>query len=439
MSTRTKFILATVALLLVFVVMEYRMPRKFQWMPTFAHQDPQPFGCMVFDSVLAASMPQGYTVERRSLWQMEQDSVFATQKGVLIITKEDIGAQVKKVLYLASRGNTVLVATTDLYKWCDTLGIDYEYNKNFRLGDIAGKLPEKKWLALKGDHWHDLQVYEQLIERTLTIPDSAPCEVLAFYMGDYIHTIDTIKAIDIIEKPEAPDTLAAQKRNTPWIVAAAFPIGKGELILVSAPLLLTNYGMVSGDSHRFIAHLMGRMQHLPVIRTESYMAATAHNQQSPLYVLLQRPPLRWAVYLTMLTLLLFCIFTARRRQRVIPVVARPRNGNLEFVRLIGTLYWQRHDNAGLLAKKLAFTIDTLRRDAGIDLSEPDGSAAAPATAPGTSSASPYHQLSALTGRNPEELRLLLHNIREAASGNYTVSDQELKIYIDQLDGLLYSL
>ena len=407
MSTRSKFIIGIIVLFTAFLIAEYRMPRKYQWVPTFAHNDPQPFGCMVFDSVLTASMPHGYTVERRTLWQMEKDSVFKEPKAVMIVTEEDIDNQIAAVLRLASKGNTMLVATTDLYRWTDTLGIDYNYNNPFRLSEIAGKNAKKGLLLWKNDTLCQWSVYVQLIERTIEIPDSIKCEQLASFFGN---------------------TGKPKNKNALPVVAASFRIGDGELILVSAPLLLTNYMMLSGDGHLFIARLMDRLKHLPVIRTESYMSGTAQTEQSPLYVLLKEPPLRWAVYLTMLTILLFCFFTARRRQRVIPVIRQPQNGNLEFARLIGSLYWQQHDNAGLLAKKLAYTTEELRRQTGIDI-----------TVPGGLPAAPLQQLSALTGRNPEELRLLLKNIQQAATGNYTVSDQELKTYIDELDNLLHSL
>jgi len=407
MSTRSKFIIGIIVLFTAFLIAEYRMPRKYQWVPTFAHNDPQPFGCMVFDSVLAASMPHGYTVERRTLWQMEKDSVFKEPKAVMIVTEEDIDNQRAAVLRLASKGNTMLVATTDLYRWADTLGIDYNYNNPFRLSEIAGKNAKKGLLLWKNDTLCQWSVYVQLIERTIEIPDSIKCEQLASFFGV---------------------TVNSKNKNALPVVAVSFRIGDGELILVSAPLLLTNYMMLSGDGHLFIARLMDRLKHLPVIRTESYMSGTAQTEQTPLYVLLKEPPLRWAVYLTMLTILLFCIFTARRRQRVIPVIRQPQNGNLEFARLIGSLYWQQHDNAGLLAKKLAYTTEELRRQTGIDI-----------TVPGGLPAAPLQQLSALTGRNPEELRLLLKNIQQAATGNYAVSDQELKTYIDELDNLLHSL
>lgn len=402
MKNRTKFLLVVLALFAIFVLIEYRMPRQFSWVPTFSHTDDQPFGCQLFDSVLAVSMPKGYTVTNSTLWQMERDCVFTTPKGVLIVTTEDIDEQMNSVLTLASKGNIMLVATTDLYKWCDSLGIDFMYHRKFKIADITGKLPDKDtlYLADRVTPSCGVTVCEQLIECTLYIPDSVDCKMLARLYDP-----------EVSERSEVPVSSA---------VAAAFPVGKGELILVSAPLLLTNYGAVSGDSHRLAAHLLDRMKHLPVIRTERYMQATAQPEQSPLYVLLHEPPLRWAVYLAMLTILLFCIFTARRRQRVIPVISRPANGNLEFVRLIGTLFWQQHDNAALVAKKLSYTADTLRRDMGIDISD---TAALP-------------QLAAHTGRNVEELRLLLHNIRQAATGNYAVSDAEMKIFINELESLI---
>ena len=428
MSTRSKFIIVVVVLLAVFIVAEYRMPRKFQWNPTFAHNDPQPFGCMVFDSVLAASMPKGYTVERRTLWQMEKDRTFTEPKAVMIITKESIDDQIPKVFSLVGQGNVMLVATTDLSLWCDTLGIDYNYYNSFDITDVAGQRPDKGQLCWTSDKQgvrssspaRQWSIYKQLIERSLDIPDSVECEVLATFIDD-------------------SDTIS---------VAASFTIGDGKLILVSAPLLLTNYMMVSGDGSTFIARLMGRISHLPVIRTQSYMSVTAQQEESPLYVLLKEPPLRWAVYLTILTLLLFCIFTARRRQRVIPIIRQQQNGNMEFVQLIGTLYWHQHDNAGLLAKKLAYTAEELRRQLHIDITATTHSigvlADAPA-APATPAGSPAGDadairiLSAHTGRDPEELRLLLRNINQAASGNYTVSDAELKTFIDELDSMIASI
>ena len=47
-----KFWLFLFALLVLMLALEYQMPRRFQWEPTFAHAARQPFGCYVFDSII---------------------------------------------------------------------------------------------------------------------------------------------------------------------------------------------------------------------------------------------------------------------------------------------------------------------------------------------------------------------------------------------------
>jgi hypothetical protein len=184
-----------------------------------------------------------------------------------------------------------------------------------------------------------VSLYNQLIPFTLEGNDSIACDTL----------------ITLIEYNDNKE----QVEEHP--VALSFKRGKGELILVSAPLLFTNYMTISGQGSLMQARLMDRLKAHPVIRMESYVRSMAQTESSQFYVFLQQPPLRWALYLTFITILLFCIFTARRRQRVIPVIQKPQNMNLEFVRLIGSLYWQQHDNAGLLAKKLAYATEEIRR------------------------------------------------------------------------------
>ena len=51
------FIIFIVVFLLVMFAVEYHLPKKFVWKPTFGHYDKQPFGCEVFDSLLSSSLP----------------------------------------------------------------------------------------------------------------------------------------------------------------------------------------------------------------------------------------------------------------------------------------------------------------------------------------------------------------------------------------------
>ncbi len=62
----------------------------------------------------------------------------------------------------------------------------------------------------------------------------------------------------------------------------------------------------------------------------------------------------------MILLLLFIIFKARRKQRIIPVVTPPENESLRFIEMVGKLYFQRGDNKDLAQKKSLYFQEYIR-------------------------------------------------------------------------------
>lgn len=46
------FIIFIVAFLVIMFAVEYHLPKKFVWTPTFGHYDDQPFGCADRKSVV---------------------------------------------------------------------------------------------------------------------------------------------------------------------------------------------------------------------------------------------------------------------------------------------------------------------------------------------------------------------------------------------------
>ena len=70
-------------------------------------------------------------------------------------------------------------------------------------------------------------------------------------------------------------------------------------------------------------------------------------------------------------LLLFVVFRAKRRQRVVPVVAPPRNTTLDFVATVGRLYYQHGDHANLASKRVAYFLDHLRTRLRLPTGSPD--------------------------------------------------------------------
>ena len=56
--------------------------------------------------------------------------------------------------------------------------------------------------------------------------------------------------------------------------------------------------------------------------------------------ILQSQALKWAFYMTLISLILFVIFRGKRTQRIIPVIDPLKNATLDFTKTIGDLYYQ---------------------------------------------------------------------------------------------------
>lgn len=400
-----KFLLIICLLTVGLFLFQYRLPRRFTWEPSYAASSHQPFGCQLFDSVLKQSMPLGYEVVSKTPWALLHDSLgcrsllfvgshFSNDKELVVMARQGW-----RVLWLMDGPNDQIE---------EKLHLKYKRYIDF---SVAGIVKGQKqyatvsWLEAGADGSNQVsaryEVLQDLIGGTLSVED-----------------FDSLpKGFRVLASCQFPDAGGA------YPIAVSYPVGKGELIMVTAPLLFTNYGVLNDGSRPVVAHLLDRVKDMPMVRYD-YRARTHVEGDSALSVFLERPPLRLAVYLTLLTLLLFLFFTARRRQRVIPVVEPPRNNNMEFVRLIGMLFYHRHDHQGLLQKKLAFTAEEVRRLTGIDLEHEDGAA---------------ERLARRIGMDPQELRQILKDTRLCCQPDYPLSETRLRQEIDHLNEIIQKL
>ena len=137
--------------------------------------------------------------------------------------------------------------------------------------------------------------------------------------------------------------------------------------------------------------------------------------------------MRWAIHAAIIGVLLYFVFTARRRQRVIPVVTPPENRSLEFVHLIGSLYHQRHDNTGLVRKKFLYFSETLRREIMADIGNKENDEYNAA------------MISAHTGIGAKTVRDNLHELRDAIEFDGNIPDAQMRHYIDLMNNIISKL
>jgi hypothetical protein len=79
-----------------------------------------------------------------------------------------------------------------------------------------------------------------------------------------------------------------------------------------------------------------------------------------LRVLLRYPSFRAALLTAFLALLVYVLMEMRRKQRMIPVIRKPRNESLDFVKTIGRLYYEKGDHRNLGRKMSSYFLEHVR-------------------------------------------------------------------------------
>lgn len=408
-----------VAGFLVFVfLLEWNAPSKFVWEPTFNHYDKQPFGCAVFDSLMEKSVPAGYEVTKKTIAQLERDGYGKKPHAFLIQTDRfsPSATDIRSLDRLLRAGNKVFIAASDIEP--DSLYPDLQISIN---GQNSFSPMEVKSSIANQSIPYD----------TLVSPRQFP------YQEKEYHVYSAMTGSNVVvEGKVTRDTLlsgwvpkeysdSTEGYWDPRIVS--IKRGKGELFLSCEPLLMTNYGILDTETNELVFRLMSQFRGLPIIRTEAYGPYTEFETDTPLRFWLQNEPLRWAIYLTLGGLLLFCMFYARRRQRVIPVVEEPANRSLEFVKLIGTLYHQKHINRDLLQKKYSYFAETLRRITMIDVEDVE------------SRKENIAQIAIRTGMPEAEVRMIFDRVDRYLQGNDELKDAALRKAIDGMDMIINKL
>lgn len=147
--------------------------------------------------------------------------------------------------------------------------------------------------------------------------------------------------------------------------------GQGNFYLHLAPLSFSNYFLLYRNNIRYYQMLLSVIDGsaTKVVWDEYYMnkgESSDNNRNSRnrnrgwLSVLFSYPALRAALLVALFTLIVYVLLEMRRKQRYVPVIAKPRNDSLEFVKTIGRLYHDKADHRNLARKMASYFLEHVR-------------------------------------------------------------------------------
>lgn len=143
--------------------------------------------------------------------------------------------------------------------------------------------------------------------------------------------------------------------------------GGGSLYIHLAPAALTNFFLLHKRNKAYYDNVLSYLpKNTELVRWDDYFRYHERGSENPndnfsaLGWILKQRSLAAALWLLVLLLLIIYLFESKRKQRIIPVIPPLQNASLDFVKTIGRLYFQRHDNSNLAQKMTAHFLDYVR-------------------------------------------------------------------------------
>lgn len=326
----TPYLLIALVLLL-FVLAEFLIPKPLNWTISLSAKDKNPYGAYGLKEVLPDLFP-GQDLQNVHLTIYETDSL-PDKINFLILAQNFAPDQqdTRVLLEKVSKGAKVLMAASS----------------------FGGPLADSLNLHTQNLLFETLTGPQSQLER-----DSAFIRFQhpAFRKSRFAYTLAAApNYFDSL--PAASRVLALNHQNKPVLIGHSW--GKGEIFVSSTPLAFTNYYLLEGNNHHFIEAALSLLPVGPLLWTEYYQLGRME-AQTPLRFILSNRALRWAYYFGMSILLLFILFSLKRRQRPIPAMQPPENTSLQFAASIGNLYFQQGNHQHIARKKIIYLSEYIR-------------------------------------------------------------------------------
>ncbi|WP_345953535.1 DUF4350 domain-containing protein [Mucilaginibacter sp. PAMB04168] len=311
-------------LLAAYLIAEYNKPKPVNWQSTLSYGDKIPFGTYVLHQQLVNLYPTGKVIRTNeplynALHQKNLQGNYFIIAKTIDLTKYDYAELVKFI----KAGNNVFMSA---FVWDgilpDTLKLhtNAEYGKSNVAVNLAN--PQLKRAA------------NYTFQRDIC--------------NQYFSRFDTAHAVVLGQN---------SMKHANYL---SFAFGKGHLYLSANPQLFTNYSLLSDQGADYAAKALSYLPAAANVYWDQYQNKDIPFDNSPLRVIFSHDSLRWAYYISLITALVYIIYEAKRRQRIILVIEPLRNNTLDFVNVVGQVYYEQRDNSNIAHKKITYLLEHWR-------------------------------------------------------------------------------
>lgn len=338
------YIIFLVLLLVGIIYIDAVRPRPINWSPTYDLKDKIPFGLYIFDNE-SKTLLKNHTIKKvrntayeyfEALYNYDTLVKNYKESGTVLFISEYYmidDESTDELFYFVGHGNSAFISTKDFpKKFTDSLHFEtvsaLVMNNNIKLSLANKKISNKKY---------------------------------SFNIGastSYFNKIDNSKTTVLGYQESEKD----KKIN---FIKIAYK--SGYFYLHTQPTAFTNYHLLKENHSEYTEKIISYIPEGNVFWLVKDLNGNIISD-SPMRYWLSQPALKWAWYLFALGTILFMIFNAKRRQRIIPILKPLSNTTVDFTKTIGNLYYQEGDHQNIIDKKIIYFLEKIRHEYLIDTS-----------------------------------------------------------------------
>lgn len=327
MKKYSRFIIVFLIIFILLIIVELNRPKELDWSYSFSKNDKIPYGSYIVYKILPELFPYDDVVSNDIPIYNTLNSTDTTTGNAYIFINDRFSPDeldTKDLLEFVKHGNNVFVAANSFTgDFSDSLKI------NIGLKFYSNKTTEINFTNRK------LSVFGYYIFK------NTPAD---YYFTKFDTSRVTILGINSDRRPNY----------------IKINYGDGSFFLNTVPIAFTNFNILDTVNVDYIYKSFAYLPSDSYVLWDEYYKSNKELIRTPLRYILSQVSLSWAYYILILSVILYIIFFGRRRQRIIPVVKPLSNTTLEFVKLIGRLYFQQKNHKNIADKKINYFFDQLR-------------------------------------------------------------------------------
>jgi len=343
--------LVVVAIFVLFFTSENNANRQFDNRMTFRAKDKIPYGTYAAFKGLDKLFPNATVVTSKQepgYW----DSLSNYDGGQALIIVSPIfnpdDYEMKKLLHFLEEGNDVFISA---------MNVSYEVTQMMKCDINAAEGMMYYFERSEGSDLLSVSLAKPPFGKQTSY--TYPGKRYDFYFCKLDTATTTVLGYDKSNKPNFVHLKA----------------GKGNLYVQLAPVTFSNYFLLHSNNIAYYENMLSVISPntTKVVWDEYFINKRGKEvkQTGWLSAFLQYRELRWALLSALLTLLLYVLSEMRRKQRIIPLMTKPKNDSLEFVKTIGRLYHDKGDHKNLCRKMSAYFLEHVRSRYKLPTSELD--------------------------------------------------------------------